>query len=272
MCRDSLVIWINYLMFSWIRQFRSLRIVHLIPVKIFVHLILKHLNLLSRMCFLIYPLCNNDLDCRLLPAEFKYAPNCVGQHNELVYHYEKFHPCHHREQSGGKGLKKVYNCPFSDCKCIRMEPCSERLSQKDYCEQLAKLRGVTPLLLSVDGQTPEGHWGAECVQFSAAYPSKPVCTNGQLAAEWQQTLLCGMEWMSPSAWAHCQKIQDNLQELYSTRHLLQKHTSEADTTETSRVLQYHAKIERCECFLSITESEPLSPRSKRTRWSSGHSS
>ncbi len=97
-----------------------------------------------------------------------------------------------------------------------MEPCSERLSQKDYCEQLAKLRGITPLPLSVDGQTSEGPWGTECVQFSAASPSKPVRTNGQLAAERQQALLRGMERMSPSARAHCQKIQANLQELYAT--------------------------------------------------------
>ena len=139
-----------------------------------IRLILKHCNLLSRMCFLIYPLCHDDLDCHLLPAEFKYAPNHAGQPNELIYHYESFRLCHRHEQTGGKCLKKVYNCPFSDCKCVRMEPCSERLSQKDYCEQLAKLRGVTPLPLSVDGQTPEGPWGAACMQFSAASPSKPA--------------------------------------------------------------------------------------------------
>ncbi len=151
------------------------------------------------MCFLIYLLCNDDLDCCLLPAEFKYAPNHVGQHNELVYHYKNFHPCHRHEQTGGKCLKKVYNCPFMDCKCVRMEPCLEKLSQKDYCEQLAKLHGVTPLPLSVDGQTPEGHWEAERVQFSAASPRKPARTNGQLAAEQQQAHLRGMERMSPSA-------------------------------------------------------------------------
>ncbi len=224
------------------------------------------------MCFLIYPFCNDSLDCSLLPAELKYTPYRADQLNELVYHYKSFRPCHRREQSGGRCLKKAYNCPFADCQCVCMEPCSEQLSQQEYCDQLAQLRGVTPLPLSVDGKTPVGHWEAERVQFSAASPSKPMLTNGQIAAERQQALLRGMERMSPSARVQCEKIQNNLWELYSTRCLLQKHTSETDITETSQVHHYRAKIERCKRFLSITESEALSPHSKRTRQSSGHSS
>ncbi len=217
------------------------------------------------MCFLIYPFCNDNLDCRLLPAKLKYTPYHADQLNELVYHYESFRPCHRREQSGGRCLKKAYNCLFVDCRCVRMEPCSEQLSQQEYCDQLAQLRGITPLPLSVDGKTPVGHWEAERVQFSAASPSKPVLTNGQIAAERQQALLRGMERMLPSARVQCEKIQNNLRELYSTQRLLQKHTSETDITETSQVRHYHAKIERCKHFLSITESEALSPRLKRTR-------
>ncbi len=99
---------------------------------------------------MIYPRCDEDLDCRLLPT-FKFEPNRAGQQNDLVYHYEHFKPCHRREQTGGRCLQKAYNCPFDDCKCIQIQPCSEKLSQDDYCNQLAKLRGVTPYpLLSMD--------------------------------------------------------------------------------------------------------------------------
>ncbi len=222
------------------------------------------------MCFLIYPRCDEDLDCRLLPT-FKFEPNRAGQQNDLVYHYEMFKPCHRREQTGGKCLRKAYNCPFDDCHCVCMEPCSEKLSQKDYCNQLAKLCGVTPLPLSLDGHGYEGHWNSECIQFSSCSPSKPALTNGQIARERHLANLRGMERMSPSARAHCQKIEDNLRELYSTRRLLQKHTSETDSVETSAIREYRTRIAKCKRYLSIVETEPLSPRSKRSRHFSSHS-
>ncbi len=182
---------------------------------------LKCVDLLSRMCFLIYPWCDEDLDCWLLPT-FKFEPNRAGQQNDLVYHYERFKPCHCHEQTKRRCLRKVYNCPFDDCKCIQMQPYSEELSQDDYCNLLAKLCGVTPLPLALDGRSYEGHWESECVQFSSYSLSKPAPTNGKLAKQHHQAHLRGMERMSPAARAHCQKIEDNLWELYSTRHL-QKH-------------------------------------------------
>ena len=231
---------------------------------------LKHVNLLSRMCFLIYLWCDEDLDCRLLPT-FKFEPNRAGQQNDLVYHYECFKPCHRHEQTGGRCLRKAYNCPFDDCKCIQMQPCSEELSQDDYCNQLAKLRGVTRLPLALDGHSYEGHWESEHVQFSSCSPSKPAPTNGKLARQHHQAHLRGMERMSSAAQAHCQKIEDNLWELYSTRCLLQKHTSETDSVETSTILKYRTRIDKCKWYLSITETEPLSPCSKCSHHSSGYS-
>ncbi len=231
---------------------------------------LKHVQLLSRMCFLIYPWCDEDLNCRLLPT-FKFEPNHAGQQNDLIYHYECFKLCHRHEQTGGRCLKKAYNCPFNDCQCIQMQPCSEKLSQDDYCNQLAKLRGVTPLHLALDGCSYEGQWESERVQFSSYSPSKPAPTNGELARQHHQAHLRGMERMSSPARAHCQKIEDNLRELYSTRHLLQKHMSETDSVETSTILKYRARIDKCKRYLSITETEPLSPHSKCSRHSSGYS-
>ncbi len=222
------------------------------------------------MCFLIYPQCDEDLDCRLLPT-FKFKPNRAGQQNDLVYHYKRFKPCHRREQTGGRCLQKAYNCPFDDCKCIQMQPCSEKLSQDDYCNQLVKLRGVTLLPLALDGHSYEGHWESECVQFSSYSPSKPAPTNSELVRQCHQAHLRGMERMSPAAQAHCQKIEDNLRELYSTWRLLQKHTSEADSVETSTILKYRTRIDKCKWYLSITETEPLSLRSKRSRHSSRYS-
>ncbi len=145
---------------------------------------------------------------------------------------------------------------------------------------------VTKGLLWTTGQTPWHHtsssqcgWsnpqrtlGSRVRAVQCSFPQQVGVNKWTTGRRQNQALLRGMEHMSPSTRAHCQKIQANLRELYSTRRLLQKHMSEADTTKTSQVLQYHAKIERCKHFLSITESESLSPRSKRTRRSSGHCS
>ncbi len=231
---------------------------------------LKCVNLLSRMCFPIYPWCDEDLDCQLLPT-FKFEPNRVGQQNDLIYHYEHFKPCHRREQTGERCLRKAYNCLFYNCKCIQMQPCSEELSQDNYCNQLAKLRGVTPLPLALDGHSYEGHWESKRVQFSLYSPSKPAPTNSKLARQHHQAHLRGMERMLPAARAHYQKIEDNLRELYSTWRLLQKHTSETDSVETSTILKYCARIDKCKQYLSITETELLSPHSKRSCHSSGYS-
>ncbi len=222
------------------------------------------------MCFLIYPQCDEDLDCWLLPM-FKFQPNRTGQQNDLIYHYESFKPCHRCELTGGRCLRKAYNCPFKDCRCVRMQPCSEELSQDDYCSQLAKLHGVTLLPLALDGHSYEGHWESEHVQFSSCSPSKPAPTNSKIARQHHLANLRGMERMSPSARAHCQKIEDNLHELYSTRRLLQKHTSEMDSAETLTIPKYCAKIDKCKRYLSITETKPLSPRSKCSCHSSRYS-
>ncbi len=205
---------------------------------------LKCFNLHFRMCFLVYLYCVVH----------------------VVHSYETFKPCNHQESSRGACLKKVYHCPYDDCRCTRVVPFDEKLSPKEYCQELSKLHGVTPLPLC-DSHHSEGHWTPATTSFSAALTSAPALTYEEIMVERHQAWADAMARFMPEG--RCQlEVEErvgNLIKLNNAWCLQQKFTSEDDVEENEVIQGLCFTISKCKWNLSITVTESIPPVSKH-RW------